>query len=143
MRLQRTYSPDCGIAFRRTTAVARLILLAMLLCALGTTQTSAQNEISQQILEMDEDDRNIMFTLLLRGNNQKCDQVIRTLFKGDFLIMDEWEALCRDRHSYSFIVPANSEATITSLSCRDLLQTSRVLLQRAGSRSKASGCRIK
>jgi hypothetical protein len=84
-----------------------------------------------------------MFTLLLRGNNQKCDQVIRALFKGDFLIMDEWEALCRDRHSYSFIVPANSEATITSLSCRDLLQTSRVLLQRAGSRSKASGCRIK
>ena len=143
MRCHRTYSPDCGIAFRRTTAVARLILLAMLLCALGTTQTSAQNEISQQILEMDEDDRNIMFTLLLRGNNQKCDQVIRTLFKGDFLIMDEWEALCRDRHSYSFIVPANSEATITSLSCRDLLQTSRVLLQRAGSRSKASGCRIK
>ena len=143
MRLQRTYSPDCGIAFRRTTAVARLILLAMLLCALGTTQTSAQNEISQQILEMDEDDRNIMFTLLLRGNNQKCDQVIRTLFKGDFLIMDEWEALCRDRHSYSFIVPGGSEATITSLSCRDLLQTSRVLLQRAGSRSKASGCRIK
>ena len=143
MRLQRTYSPNCGIAFRRTTAVVRLILLAMLLCALGTTQTSAQNEISQQILEMDEDDRNIMFTLLLRGNNQKCDQVIRTLFKGDFLIMDEWQALCRDRHSYSFIVPANSEATITSLSCRDLLQTSRVLLQRAGSRSKASGCRIK
>ena len=143
MRCHRTYSPDCGIAFRRTTAVVRLILLAMLLCALGTTQTSAQNEISQQILEMDEDDRNIMFTLLLRGNNQKCDQVIRTLFKGDFLIMDEWEALCRDRHSYSFIVPANSEATITSLSCRDLLQTSRVLLQRAGSRSKASGCMIK
>jgi hypothetical protein len=143
MRPQRTYSPDCGIAFRRTTAAARLILLAMLLCALGTTQTSAQNEISQQILEMDEDDRNIMFTLLLRGNNQKCDQVIRTLFKGAFLVMDEWEVLCRDRHSYSFIVPANPEATITSRSCSDLLTASRVLLQRAGSKSKATGCTIK
>ena len=143
MRLQRTYSPDCGIAFRRTTAVARLILLAMLLCALGTTQTSAQNEISQQILEMDEVDRNIMFTLLLRGNNQKCDQVIRTLFKGAFLVMDEWEVLCRDRHSYSFIVPANPEATITSRSCSDLFTASRVLLQRAGSKSKATGCTIK
>ena len=144
MRFHRTYSPDCGITFRlRTAVVRRLILLVTLLCALGATQTSAQNEISQQLLEMDEEDRNITFTLLLRGNDQKCDQVIRTLFKGAFLEMDEWEALCRDRHSYSFVVPANPEATITSLSCRDLLQTSRMLLQRAGRRSKARGCRIK
>ena len=83
------------------------------------------------------------FTLLLRGNNQKCDQVIRTLFKGAFLVMDEWEALCRDGHSYSLVVPANSEAIITSRSCRDLLTTSRMLLQRAGSKSKATGCRIR
>jgi hypothetical protein len=57
--------------------------------------------------------------------------------------MDEWEVLCRDRHSYSFIVPANPEATITSRSCSDLLTASRVLLQRAGSKSKATGCTIK
>jgi hypothetical protein len=141
--VSKNMSQDCGITFRRRTAVARLILMATLLCALGTTQTFAQNEISQQILEMDEDDRNIMFTLLLRGNNQKCDHVIRTLFKGAFLVMDEWEVLCRDRHSYSFIVPANPEAIITSRSCSDLLTASRMMLQRAGSKSKATGCTIK
>ena len=136
-------SPNCGITFRLRTAVARLILLAMLLCALGATQTSAQSEFSQQLLELDEDERNMTFTLLLRGNNQKCDQVIRTLFKGSFLVMDEWEALCRDRNSYSFLVPANPEAIITSRSCRDVLTTSRMLLQRAGNKSKATGCSIR
>jgi hypothetical protein len=141
MRCHITYSPYCGITFRRRTA--RLIWLTMLLCALGMTQTSAQSEFSQQLLELDEDERNMTFTLLLRGNNQKCDQVIRTLFKGAFLVMDEWEALCRNRHSYSFLVPANSEAIITFRSCRDVLTTSRMLLQRGGSKSKATGCSIR
>jgi hypothetical protein len=123
--------------------MARLLLFTTLQCALGTTQTFAQNERSQQILELDEDERNIVFTLLLRSNNQKCDQVIRTLFKAAFLGVDEWEALCRNRLSYSFSVPANPEAPITSLSCRELLATSKMLLHRAGSKSKATGCRIK
>ena len=119
------------------------LLFTTLLCALGTVQASAQNEMSQQLLELNEDERNIAFTLLLRGNNQKCDQVIRTLFKGAFLGVDEWEALCRDRHSYSFTVPADPEASIRSLSCRQLLTTSQMLLRWAGSKSKATGCRIK
>jgi hypothetical protein len=114
-----------------------------LLCAVGTAQASAQNEVSQQLLELDKDDRNTFFTLLLRGSNKKCDQVIRTLFKAAFLGVDEWEALCRDRNSYSFSVPADPEATITSLHCRELLATSKMLLQSAGNQSKASGCKIK
>lgn len=119
------------------------LLFTALLCALGTVQASAQNEMSQQLLELDEDERNIVFTLLLRGNKQKCDQVTRTLLKGAFLGVDQWEALCRDRRSYSFAVPADPEASITSLSCRQLLTTSQLLLHRAGSKSNAIGCKIK
>ncbi len=76
--------------------------------------------------------------------NRKCDQVIRTLFNGTVLGVDEWEALCRDRNSYSISVLAEpNETTITSLSCRELLATSKMMLHRAGSKSKATGCRIK
>jgi hypothetical protein len=69
--------------------VVRLLLFTTLLCAVGTAQASAQNEVSQQLLELDKDDRNTFFTLLLRGSNKKCDQVIRTLFKAAFLGVDE------------------------------------------------------
>ena len=34
------------------------VLFTMLLCAVGPTQASAQNEISQQLLELDQDQRN-------------------------------------------------------------------------------------
>jgi len=45
----------------------------------------------------------------------------------------------------SFIneVHAALGTTITSLTCRELLATSKRLLHKAGSRSRAVGCRIK
>jgi hypothetical protein len=122
----------------------RRLLFMTLLCALGTAQTSAQNGVRQQLLELDDHERNGAFTLMLRDSNRKCDQVIRTLFNGTVLGVDEWEALCRDRNSYSVSVLAElNDTIITSLSCRELLATSKMLLHRAGSRSKAAGCRIK
>jgi hypothetical protein len=120
------------------------LLFTTLLCALGTTQVSAQNVVSQRLLELDEDERNASFTLILKDSDRRCDQVIRTLFNGTVLGVDEWEALCKDRNSYSLsVIEEPGEATITSLTCRELLATSRMLLRRAGSKSKAAGCRIK
>ena len=120
------------------------LLFTTLLCALGTVQASAQNQVSQQLSELDEDERNAAFTLMLRDSNRKCDQVIRTLFNGTVLGVDEWEALCKDRSSYSISVLAElNETIITSLSCRELLATSKMLLHSAGSKSKAAGCKIK
>ena len=120
------------------------LLFTTVLCALCTAHASAQNEVSQKFLELSEDKRNTAFTLVLRESNRKCDQVIRTLFKGTFLGVDDWEALCRDRNSYSFSVLAESDDTIImSLSYRQLLATNKMPLHRAGSKSKATGCRIK
>jgi hypothetical protein len=116
----------------------------MLLCALGTAQASAQTAVSQQLLELEDDERNAAFTLMLQDGRRKCDQVVRTLFRGTVLGVDEWEAMCRDRNSYSISVLAElNDAIITSLSCRELLATSKMMLHRAGSKSKATGCRIK
>jgi hypothetical protein len=57
------------------------------------------------------------------------------VFKGTILGVDEWEALCKDRNAYSIsVLTEQDEAIITSLTCRELLATSR---------SKAAGCRIK
>ena len=121
------------------------LLFATLLCALGTTQASAQSVVSQGLLELDDEERNASFTLILKESDRRCDQVIRTLFTGTVLGVDEWEALCKDRNAYSisvFVEP--DETTITSLTCRELLATSRRLLRKAGSKSKkATGCRIK
>jgi len=58
--------------------------------------------------------------------------------------MDEWEAMCRDRRSYSFSMLAEPDETMISfVSCNDLLATSKMLFRRAGSKNKATGCRIK
>ena len=120
------------------------LLVATLLCALGTTQASAQTVVSQGLLELDDDERNASFTLMLRDSDRRCDQVIRTLFTGSVLGVDEWEALCKDRNAYSISVLVEPEGTtITSLTCRELLATSKRLLHKAGSRSRAVGCRIK
>jgi hypothetical protein len=120
-------------------------LFMTLLCVLGTAQAFAQNRVSQQLLELDDDERNAAFTLMLKDSDRRCDQVVRTLFKGTILGVDEWEALCKDRNAYSISVLAELDEAIiiTSLTCRELLATSRMLLHRSGSRSKATGCRIK
>jgi hypothetical protein len=57
--------------------------------------------------------------------------------------IDDWEALCRDRHSYSISIPPDLNAGIELVSCRELLATSKMLLHRAGSKTKAVGCRIR
>ena len=57
----------------------RLLLVTSVLCAIDTTQAFAQHVVSQQLLELEEADRNIFFTMQLRGSNKRCDQVIRTL----------------------------------------------------------------
>ena len=120
------------------------LLLATLLCALGTTQASAQNVVSQGLLDLDDDERNAYFTLILKESDRRCDQVIRTLFTGTLLGVDEWEARCKDRNAYSISVLVEPDGTtITSLTCRELLATSKRLLHKAGSRSRAVGCRIK
>ena len=120
------------------------LLLATLLCALGTTQPSAQNVVSQGLLDLDDDERNASFTLILKESDRRCDQVIRTLFTGTLLGVDEWEALCKDRNAYSISVLVEPDGTtITSLTCPELLATSKRLSHRAGSRSRAVGCRIK
>jgi hypothetical protein len=120
------------------------LLCTMLLCALGTAQASAQTAVSQQLLELEDDERNAAFTLMLQDGHRKCDQVVRTLFRGTVLGMDEWEAMCRDRRSYSFTMLAEPDETIISfVSCNELLSTRKMLLRRAGSKNKATGCRIK
>jgi hypothetical protein len=120
------------------------LLFTTLLCAFGATQVSAQNLVSQRLLELDDDERNASFTLILKDSDRRCDQVTRTLFNGTILGVDEWEALCKDRNAYSLsVLEEPGEATITSLNCRELLATSRMLLRNAGSKSDAAGCRIK
>jgi hypothetical protein len=118
------------------------LLYAILLCVLGTAQATAQNVPSQELLVLSEDERNVAFTRLLQMSNEKCDKVIRTLFSSA-LSIDDWEALCRDRHSYSISIPPDLYAGIELVSCRELLATSKMLLHRAGSKSKAVGCRIR
>jgi hypothetical protein len=112
------------------------LLSTTLLCALVVTQASAQTAVSKQLLELDHDERNAAFTLMLR-DSRKCDQVVRTLFKGTVLGVDEREAICRDRRSYLFSILAEPDETvITFVSCRDLLTTSRKLLRRAGRKNR-------
>ena len=135
----------CAIAlgpWRRRAFFMRL-LFTTLLCALGMAQASAQTSVSQQLLELNDDERNGAFTSML-GWPRKCDQVVRTLFKGTVLGVDEWEALCRDRRSYAFSILVEADETmITFVSCRELMATSKKLLRIAGSKSKAAGCRIR
>jgi hypothetical protein len=114
------------------------LLFSVLLCAIGAAQASAQNVASQVLLVLTADERNAAFTRLLQTSNEKCDQVIRTLFKGTALGIDDWEALRRDRHSYSIVIPPDLNAGIELVSCRELLATSKMLLHRAGSKSKAT-----
>ncbi len=120
----------------------RLLFTAML-CVLASSQAAAQNWASRTLLGLDEDQRNETFTYLLRDSNAKCDQVIRTLFNGSTAELDDWEVLCRDRNSYSLAITPEQTASIELVSCGELLATSKTLLERAGSRSKATGCSIK
>src|SRR6266540_570759 len=76
--------------------------------------------------------RNAAFTHLLHGSNERCDWVIRTLFNGTALGLDNWEVLCRDRNSYSLSIPPEVNADVELVSCRELIATSKRLLEQAG-----------
>jgi hypothetical protein len=93
------------------------MLITMLLYALATASGSAQNTVSQGLLALSEDQRNAAFTRLLQASDKNCDQVIRTLFVGDGLGLDDWKALCSNRASYSLSIPGEWDASITVLSC--------------------------
>jgi hypothetical protein len=129
--------------FQAETALMTRLLFVILLCVLASSQSPAQNNASQILLALSEDDRNAAFTHLLQRSNEKCDRVIRTLFNGAGLGLDNWEALCRDRNSYSLSIPPEVNADVELVSCRELIATSKRLLGRAGRKSKATGCRIK
>jgi hypothetical protein len=141
MRSHVTYLPNCTLAPAENCHDAPAVHDAIVCSWDGT---GAQSEVSQHLLELDDDERNAVFTLMLRDSNRKCDQVTRTLYNGTVLGVDDWEAKCRDRNSYSFSVLAEpNETIITSLSCRELMATHKMLLQRAGSKKKATGCKIR
>jgi hypothetical protein len=127
------------------TALGGLICLLFILCALGTFPAAAQNVVGQYLLELDDDQRNAAFTLMLKdSDDRRCDQVIRTLFNGTVVGVDDWEALCKNRTAYSISVLGEPDETIvTWLTCRELWAASNMLLHRSGSRSKAAHCRIK
>ena len=119
------------------------LLFVILLCGLASSRALAQNDASQGLLALSEDDRNAALTYLLRGNNEKCDRVIRTLFNGAALGLDNWEVLCQNRNSYSLTIPPGVNTNIELVSCRELIATSKRFLERADRKSKATGCRIK
>jgi hypothetical protein len=96
------------------------LLSIILLCVLASSRASAQNDASQGLLALSEDDRNAALTYLLQGSSEKCDRVIRTLFNGTALGLDNWEVLCRDRNSYSLSIPPGVNADIELVSCREL-----------------------
>src|SRR5262249_15676750 len=115
------------------------LLFAVLVCAVAASQAAAQNNVSQTLFGLGEDQRNETFTRLGGENSAKCDRVVRRLFNGASVELDVWEALCRDGNSYSVIIPPAPNAAIELSSCRELLATSKMLLEGAG---KAIGCRI-
>lgn len=118
------------------------LLLTTVFRALTSLQAGAQNKVSETLLSLGEQERNEAFTDLLRDGDVKCDRVIRTLFNGPTSDLDVWEALCRDRNSYSLTISSDPNADIALVSCRELRATSKMLLDRAGSRTKPIRCRI-
>jgi hypothetical protein len=87
-----------------------------------------------------EDERNSAVTRLLQKSNEKCDRVIRTLFAGTEFGLDEWEALCHDRNSCSFIVLPDLSARIELVHCRDLQAAAKMLLPQGWQQEQ--GCRV-
>ena len=53
------------------------LLFTALLCALTSSQATAQNWVSEALLGLNEHQRNETFTNLLQDSNAKCDRVIR------------------------------------------------------------------
>jgi hypothetical protein len=109
---------------------------------IASSPAPAQNATSQMLLALSEDDRNGVFTRLL-WEHEKCDRVIRTLFAGTALGLDDWEVMCANRNAYALSITQELNSGIESVSCRDLAATSKRLLHSAGSKKKGAGCKIK
>jgi hypothetical protein len=75
------------------------LLFVILLCVLASSQAPAQNDASQGLLALSEDDRNAALTYLLQGSSEKCDRVIRTLFNGTALGLDNLAVAADQRGS--------------------------------------------
>ena len=119
------------------------VLFAILLSVFASSQAPAQNDTSQILLALTEDERNGAFTRLLWERHEKCDLVIRTLFGGTALGLDDWEVLCGNRNAYSLTIAPALNSGIELVSCRDLAATSKRLLHSAGSKKKGASCKIK
>jgi hypothetical protein len=118
---------------------ASLAVIFLIACVVPA---SGQNSVSQGLLSSSEEDRNAEFTSVLRENGNKCDEVFRTLFNGSIGDMDNWEARCKDRNSYSLGVLAHSDAPVMIANCRDLLAVSAMMLKMAKSKVHPSACQI-
>ena len=121
----------------------RRLLLSILVYALTFSDATALNKVSQELLWLDENERNETLTDVLRDGNAKCDRVIRSVVSGATADLDAWEVLCRNRNSYALAMPSEPGAAVDFISCRQLLATSKKLLQTAGSKAAPTGCRIK
>jgi len=137
------WSKGSSVLVSAETRPATRLMSTILVCVIISSQAAAQNKVSQTLFELSEDERNETFTHLLQDNHAKCDRVIRTLFSGATLELDDWEVLCRDRNAYSLSIPPELNAGIDFLNCRQLLATNKMLLEKAGRKIKARGCRIK
>jgi hypothetical protein len=138
----RWIAPSAGLGIKLNSAEMIRPLFAILVCVVTSSQATAQNKVSQALLGLSEDERNETFTDLLRDGNVKCDRVTHTLFNGATSDLDVWEVVCRDRNSYSLTVPSGPNADIELVTCRELLATSKMLLVRAGSKTKAPTTRM-
>ena len=67
------------VALIRGREVPVRLLFVIPLCALPSSQqATAQNNASQILLALSEDERNVAFTRLMQESNEKCDRVLRT-----------------------------------------------------------------
>ena len=71
------------------------LLCTTLLCVLGTAQASAQTLVSQHCWNSKTMNEREPSHSMLQDSHRRCDDVIRTQFKGTVLGLDEWEAMCR------------------------------------------------
>src|SRR5260370_17981240 len=106
------------------------LLFVSLSCALASSQATAQNKASEMLLGLGEDERNAALTRLLHKSNEECDRVIRTLFNGTTLGLDDWEELCSDGNSYSLRIPPELTAVVEFGSSRQFMAPSNLLFPR-------------
>jgi hypothetical protein len=116
------------------------VSVAVILLISCTVPASAQNFVSQSLLSWSEEERNAEFTSVLRENGNTCDEVLRSSFNGSIGDLDNWEARCKDRNSYSLNVVTRPDVPVMIANCRNLLALSAMMLKMAKSRVHPSAC---